>query len=545
MVRSALWKRIFNAFNYGDVLITIGTGTFSQREEEGLGLAGEHDYAVVDLKEQEGQQLFLVKNPWSKGTVWKGHIYRGDTITNSIKKLADLRIIPETEPPPPGMFWMSLNDIFQSFESIYLNWNPSLFRYREDVHLNWDLATSSSPEGTFISNPQYEVRSSMGGTVWVLLTKHFTSIEEMSAEGSGATTSTELLTQGYISLYAFDNDGQQVLLSDGATMCGKYVDSPNTLLKLKLSPKQAYTVVVSEQALSRSNHTFTLSVYSLTGLTLSQAREKYTHCNVQHGAWTLATAGGNASSQSYHNNPQYSMNLESTSDVALLLESPSKDFPIHVNLVWAGGKQIHSITTRDIVGDSGEYRERYAFAEIRKVPAGTYTIVCSAFEQDQLGKFTLRVSSMSACTVTRVVVENAGRFVTKARPAEFTPGNDRLLAPLISRRLNRISMTARPCGAKSGPERSPQSPLKLGLEYGRGPSKQVLAISGNDEYLDSPAGVRTVDVDIQPGMCQGRGVWIVMERLGSSGLQQNEYVDVEFLSDEPIELGDWHIRDGL
>lgn len=497
------------------------------------------------MKEQEGQQLFLVKNPWSKGTVWKGHIYRSDTITNTIKTLADLRIIPETEPLPQGTFWMSLNDIFQSFESIYLNWNPSLFRYREDVHLNWDLATSSSPEGTFISNPQYQVRSSMGGTVWVLLTKHFTSTEEMSAEGSKATTSTELPTQGYISLYAFDNDGQQVFLSDGATMCGKYVDSPNTLLKLNLSPKQAYTVVVSEQALSRSNHTFTLSVYSLTGLTLSQAREKYTHCNVQHGAWTLATAGGNASSQSYHNNPQYSINLESISDVALLLESPSKDFPIHVKLVWAGGKQIHSITTRDIVGDSGEYRERYAFAEIRKVPAGTYTIVCSAFEQDQLGKFTLRVSSMSACTVTRVVVENAGRFVTKAQAAEFTPGNDRLLAPLISHRLNRISMTARPCRAKSGPERNPQSPLKLGLEYGRGPSKQVLAISDNDEYLDSPAGVRTIDVDIQPGMCQGRGVWIVMERLGSSGLQQNEYVDVELLSDEPIELGDWHIRDGL
>ena len=545
IVRNALWKRIFNASNYGDVLITIGTGALSQNEEEGLGLAGEHDYAIIDLKEQEGQQLFLVKNPWSRGTVWKGHIYREDTMTNNIKTLADLPIMLETETLSPGTFWMSLNDIFQSFESMYLNWNPSLFRYREDRHFNWDLTEASSPEGTFISNPQYEIRSGTGGTVWVLLTKHFTSVDNTSDEVSEITTSRESPVQGYISLYAFDNDGKRVILNDGPTICGKYVDSPNSLLKLNFSPKQAYTVVVSEQALPRSNHSFTLSAYSIAGLSISQARETYTHCNVQHGAWTLATAGGNASSQSYHYNPQYSIKLESASDIALLLESPSKDFAIHVKLVWAGGKQIHSITTRDIVGDSGEYRERYAFAEIRKVPAGIYTIVCSAFEQGQLGAFTLRISSMSACVVARVVVDNAGRFVTKARPAEFTPGNDRLLARLVCHRLNRISITARPCVENSRSERSAQSPLKLGLEYGRGPSKQILAVSGNDEYLDSSVGVRTTDVDIQPGMCQGRGVWVVTERLGSFGLQKSEYVDVELLSDEPIELGDWHIRDGL
>ncbi|KAL2048458.1 hypothetical protein N7G274_000370 [Stereocaulon virgatum] len=545
IVRNALWKRIFNAFNYGDVLITIGTGALSQNEEEGLGLAGEHDYAIIDLKEQEGQQLFLVKNPWSRGTVWKGHIYREDTMTNNIKTLADLRIMLETEPLSPGTFWMSLNDVFQNFESMYLNWNPSLFRYREDHHFNWDLKEASSPEGTFISNPQYEIRSGTGGTVWVLLTKHFTSVDNTSDEVSEVTTLKKSPVQGYISLYAYDNDGQRVILNDGPTICGKYVDSPNSLLKLDISPKQAYTVVVSEQALPRSNHSFTLCAYSLAGLSISQAREKYTHCNVQHGAWTLATAGGNASSQSYHCNPQYSIQLESASDIALLLESLSKDFAIHVRLVWAGGKQIHSITTRDIVGDSGEYRERYAFAEIRKGPAGIYTIVCSAVEPGQLGAFTLRIRSMSACVVARVVVDNAGRFVTEARPAEFTPGNDRLLARLTCHRLNRISMTARPYVENSRSERSLQSPLKIGLEYGRGPSKQILAVSGNDEYLDGSAGIRTTDVDIQPEMCQGRGVWVVIERLGSFGPQKSEYVGVELLSDAPIELSDWHIRDGL
>ena len=523
----------------------MGTGTMTRGEEEGLGLAGEHDYAVIDLKEQEGQQLFLVKNPWSRGTVWKGHIYRPDAMVRNVKTLADLRITPETKPLSPGVFWMGLSDVLQSFESIYLNWNPSLFTHREDVHFNWDLAKFGSPEGTFMSNPQYEVRSGTGGTVWLLLTKHFTSTDETLAMEAKASTSTEVPVQGFVSLYAFENDGQKVFLSDGAAICGPYVDSPNILLKLNLSPEQAYTIVLSEQALSRTNLSFTLSAYSWTDLFLSQAREKYTHSKMQHGAWTTATAGGNASSPSYHKNPQYSINIVSTSDLVLLLESPDQGLPIHVKLVWAGGKQIHSITTRDIVGDSGEYREGYAFAEICNVPAGTYTIVCSTFEQGRVGTFTLRVSSMSACTVARVVVQAAGRFVIKAPAAEFVPGNDRLLAMLMSRRLNRVSMTARSHSENPGTGQGPRSPLKLGLEHGRGPSKQILVVSGDNEYVESPAGVRTIDVDIQPRMCEGRGVWVVVERLGSSGLQANEYVDIELFSDGPIELGEWHIREGL
>ncbi len=60
------------------MLITVGTGKLSQCEEQGLGLAGEHDYAILDLKEQGGQQLLLVKNPWSEGTAWRGHIRLDD-----------------------------------------------------------------------------------------------------------------------------------------------------------------------------------------------------------------------------------------------------------------------------------------------------------------------------------------------------------------------------------------------------------------------------------------------------------------------------------
>ena len=54
----------------------MGTGKISNRTERAIGLAGEHDYAVLDMREVDGQKLMLVKNPWCEGMSWKGSIPR-------------------------------------------------------------------------------------------------------------------------------------------------------------------------------------------------------------------------------------------------------------------------------------------------------------------------------------------------------------------------------------------------------------------------------------------------------------------------------------
>ena len=504
-------------------------------EEKGLGLAGEHDYAVINMKELEGQQLFLVKNPWSEATVWKGHIYRNNAIVENAKGPQELCMtdMPLTstvdiEPLAPGTFWMSLNDIFQSFESLYLNWNPGLFSHREDLHFKWDLTGYSSAEGSFVSNPQYVVRSTVGGIVWILLSRHFTSRDVKSDND-----------RGFISLYAFNSNGERVFLSDEAVVHGPYVDSPNTLLKLELPAGRAYTVVVSGQGIPQSVNTFTLSAFSGESLDLVEAHDRYTYTVLQHGVWATLTAGGNASSSSYHTNPQFSLHLPVTSNVAILLENPSECYPVHVKLVWAKGKQICSIKTRDIVGDSGEYRKGYAFAEIQDLQAGMYTIVCSTFEQGQLGRFTLRVMTMSTCAVNRIPVATAGQFYTKMQPALFAPGNEYLSAPLISRRLNRISVSARSRVENSRYGKSARAFLKAGVHHGRLPPKRIIAVSRDDETVDGQGGIWIRDVDIEPSMCEGRGLWLVLERLECSMLRTAEHVDVDIFSNGPIKVGDW------
>lgn len=518
----------------------------TSNEEEGLGLAGEHDYTVINMKEFEGRQLFLVKNPWSQATVWKGHIYRDDSVTENAKLVEDLCMTDtsttstvDTEPRAPGTFWMGLNDIFQSFESMYLNWNPGLFSYREDIHFKWNLAGSSSPEGSFVANPQYEVRSSVGGTVWILLSRHFTSKDNFSNKNRNLYAGDDTTENGFISLYGFDSNGDRVFSSDAATVCGPYVDSPNTLLKIELPAGRAYTVVVSGQGLPRSVTTFTLSAFSLDPLCLAEAQDKYTYTILQHGTWTNLTAGGNASSSSYHTNPQFSLCLAMTSNVAILLENYSECYPVHVKLVWANGKQICSIKTRDIVGDSGEYRKGYALAEIQDVQAGVYTIVCSTFEQGQLGRFTLRVSSMSACEVKRVPAATAGRFVNRVQSALFAPGREYLSAPLISYRLSKISISAKLRVEQSQLHESTRVFLKLAIRHGQPPSRGTLAVSRDDELLDGHGRIWIHDVDIEPSAGGEGGLWLVLECAECSVPQMAEYVDIEIFSDCPIELGDW------
>lgn len=536
---NALWRRVSTAFGYGDVLITVGTGKLTQLEEDGAGLIGEHDYAIIDIRETEGRRLFLVKNPWSEGTTWKGGII--DRLPEPNFGLDDSSII---ERPTPGTFWMELNDIFQSFESMYLNWNPGLFSFREDIHFEWDLTLSRSTSGSFKRNPQFEVRSIRGGTAWFLLSRHFKCVTQTSNGSYTEPWSPAGANYGFISLYAFDNDGEKVVISDGAIIRGVYVDSPNTLIKLELSAGKGYTIVVSEQALPASNYNFTLSAFSFNSLSVEKARERHSHHVSRNDAWTSSSSGGNASSICYHINPQYSIKISTRSDVSILLEAPTHDFPVHVKLLWGNGKAVGSITTRDIVVDSGEYRKGCALAEICNIQAGTYTIVCSTFEPGQLGPFSLQIDTSSGCIVDRIPAAEAGLLVLGVPTAFFSSGVDRLLAPLTSRRTTRLSLLAHLRQSRSVPSIEPSSLLKLAVEYGQGPSKQILTVSGDDEFLNSKCGIRTKEVDLHPSMCNHGGVWIVAQRLSFLGLHHDEEVDIEILSDGPIEVGIWGAGDG-
>lgn len=523
-----LWKRLFTAFRYGDVLLTIGTGNLSEKEQKLLGLISQHDYAVLDMKESNGCRQMLIKNPWAETKI---HSAR-DSIAVAMGTGSE-----QHGPHGPGCFWMDCKKVFQNFDNLYLNWNPCIFRYREDMHFSWDLLTGRGTPGCFATNPQFAVSSHSGGSVWLLLCKHFRPDEKFKLQ-SLLESHLDGNEPEFISIYVYKKDGQKVYLSDGAIHRGPYVDSPNTLMRVEMPANTAYTIVTAEQSLPLLKQNFTLSAFSTAPVKLTRVQDKYGHTSIIKGDWTSATAGGNAESAKYPSNPQFSLHLPDMADVSILLETPKPDLAVHVKLFWSNGKRVSSFRKRDIVTDSGDYRPGCAVAETDQLGIGQYTIVCSTFAPDQLASFTLSISSTIQCDVEPLAAEAAGRRVVISDIGVFHPGTDRILASLSAPRLTRVKLIARSRGSTIGSRAVGPSPMLMSVELGQGPYKEILARSGG-EYSDAISGIRVDDFDLQPELGKRGGAWIVLERINSPGGCIEDHIEVEALAEERVEIGEW------
>lgn len=574
-----LWKRLMRAFTYGDVMITMGTGRMSQWAEKQLGLAGEHDYAVLDICEEGGQRLMLIKNPWCEGTNWRGKLPEPKDRKNTQLTHEDIDQLTLDDDEPvqssrdllnandqlsPGTFWMDMDNIIQHFDSIYLNWNPGLFAHRQDIHFAWDFTPSETREngpvgrGRFSSlrsHPQFSVATKQGGTVWLLLCRHFQNVEPDTTSPT-STTRHEIDLEGFISLHAFNASGRRVLLAANSLKRGPYVDSPQTLLKLdSTSPNTPYTIVPDEEDLPNTRHTFTLSAFSASPITLCTPTPRLPHTTTLPASWTPSTAGGNAHAPTYSTNPQFSLHLPTPStSLSLLLEARTTELNVHVKLLHGRGSRVHAVRSRDILCDSKEYKRGCALTEISQpLDAGRYTIVCSTFEPAQLGGFTLTVESASPVSLALLPREGAGMSRLDLPTARFGHGRGVVACALLPRRLVNVYAVVRPLAHQAS-----RSLLRLSLEVGRGMRRRILRQSGEGGFGDAGTGLRVTETVLRPEMLgqgqvgggfggaaggQGGEVWLVLERMfGSVGGAGEESYSVEVFVDLPEGLvcgGHW------
>lgn len=571
------WRRMSNAFNYGDVLITMGTGKMSAKTERELGLASEHDYAVLDLCDVDGQCLMLVKNPWCEGTSWRGRFkesqYSGvpprkkeaeqsliefDDDTGLVQSSRDL--LNANEQLSPGTFWMDLDNVIQYFESVYLNWNPGLFSHRQDVHLTWDLTTpeqsQSKPRGRFASlsgHPQLTVTSDKGGTIWVLLSRHFkNAISAVATEAEVARGGHDIDLTGHISLIAFASQGRRVLLPEKHLEKGWFVDSPQTLLKLDdCDPGVPYTIVPLEQDLAVGEHTFTLSAFSNSPLALMKAKMRDQYAKMLSAAWTRETAGGNAHSRRYPTNPQFAIAVPHTTRISLLLEAMNDELNVHLKLVHSKGQRVQAIRNRDIICDSKDYRRGCCLAEFAELEAGQYTIICSTFEPQQFGDFNLLVESSQPTSVVLLPREGAGRIRTELSAVAFKRGESKIATPLVPKRLVKFYAVARGlhdatlANTSQRSSSSSRSLIRMSVEIGRGPQRRILIASSGGQYADSAGDVRTEDIDLSPDMKRYGDMWLVLDRMYVSSEGQDERFSVELFIDQPdaVSCGVWRAWD--
>ncbi|KAK0630550.1 hypothetical protein B0T17DRAFT_616191 [Bombardia bombarda] len=542
------WNRIKTAYDQGNAIVTLGTGNMSPEEEETLGLVKEHDYAVLDLRRNSHNRLFLVKNPWCDSLVWTG---AGSSATLSV----------HTPGSSPGdmtnTFWMTFEDVLQHFDSLYVNWNPAMFTYRQDHHFTWAMPNKTEVL-VFTNNPQYSVLSQSSGPVWVLLSRHWQDgeldilrqrkAERDRDEGSLANVSRQLGFMA-LALFATTPPGTRVPLTEGhrCLQQGPYVDSPNTLLRYEPTPGIAQTLIVGQGELPLEKYSFTLSFFSTSPLTVSRAAEPLAHNLTVSGAWTRRTAGGNAAHASYLSNPQFALTLERATPLSLVLSTDVADLPVHIAVHFSGGGQrVTTVAGRDLLCSSAEYQRGCTYASAANVDAGTYTVVASTFEPGQTGKFSLRVSAAVPLSLRPVLADAAGRLRTVA-PAQavFGDGEERLRARVGVSRLTRASVLARSSSSGGGGVGlSVPSAIRVALELGsRSSQRNVLAVSGDGEFADASLGLRTGEVDLDPETIRMRGgLWLVLEQIGGRRSGQGG-VHVEMLSDSTVHIGGWENAD--
>ncbi|KAF5019764.1 hypothetical protein F66182_8201 [Fusarium sp. NRRL 66182] len=534
-----LWRRIKNAHDSENVVVTLGTGRISTEEEDILGLIGEHDYAIMDLETIGDSRRLLIKNPWCNGPVWKG----------GLSKPPDAGLSPEqpaesehtTSSSVAGSFWMTLEDVFQHFESMYLNWNPALFSHRQDHNFTWHMPPREL-SSSLVRNPQYSLQSPTGGSIWVLVSRHFVDAELEISRNRTDTMAAVSGQLGFMSILVFDNNGHRVQVSDGDIYRGPYVDSPQTLARLDTAPSKRYTIVIDQQEFPLTDYTLTLSFFSQSQLAVREAEDAMTYSKEVTGSWTRRTAGGSAACTTYVTNPQFKLSLPQPGPMSVLLSTNMPDIHVHVDLVWSQGKRVQTLKARGLAGSSGEYRRGCAVANVPHADAGVYTVVCSTFDSGQLADFILRVSSMTAVTVEPVPADAAGRLRKTLSPFTLSDGEEVRRAQLSAAWLTRMSVTARSVtGSGMHPSDGPSSTLmvRVSVAHGWDPERKTIATSGEGEYEELRTVVRTPELDMEPARIQREGMWLVIESIGTP--QAGECIELEIRSDCPVSVGRWEL----
>lgn len=114
------------------------------------------------------------------------------------------------------------------------------------------------------------------------------------------------------------------------------------------------------------------------------------------GNWDVHTAGGAIGQANFYTNPQYEIHISESTQVHIQLEAP-KDYSVNTTLVSSDGTRQDTVAIANEVLNSGAYRPGFAYCSSREpIKAGTYTLIASTFKADQIGSFTLTVSSSSA-----------------------------------------------------------------------------------------------------------------------------------------------------
>ena len=384
-----VFRLIFSRYHRGDVLLTVATGSLSRDSEERFGLVANHAYALLDIREEEGQRLFLLMNPW-RHLRWRGNFSDMDTVHWTISLQKKLNYDPKkAQNFDIGVFWIDFESLCQFFETIHLNWKCSLFKYTYCTHDSWSAGVGPAKDCyNFGHNPQYHLHvKNDNSSVWVLLTRHIVDKNDFAVNKEFITL---LVYKGFEKVY--------LPMDPPPFIDGIRINSPHYLCKITIPEKGStnYVLAVSQYEKTTTIN-FTLRAFSTSPFTLRKLIDPYKYTeNVKNDAWDENTAGGCGNyPDTYPCNPVYLLEIkgpnESQNDILVELKGP-KQFSVGFNIKSVSIKDTNS-PNYFAQASSGAYRSGYTILKLSKVPAGIYHVIPTTFLPNQRGPFFLTLRS--------------------------------------------------------------------------------------------------------------------------------------------------------
>jgi len=377
------------------VLGTAATGELGDLVADNAGLVTTHAYAILDVRRVKGEQLFLLKNPWSH-LRWRGNWSELDTRHWTPEFQSLLNYNPEDAANfDNGVFWIDYKSLQKYFDVLYLNWNPSLFSHTFHLQQLWNAGNGPAKDIINIGeNPQFslEVRDcSGGGAVWVLLSRHITDIQDFRNN------------KEYITLLIYKNNGKRVHypFEPPPYIDGVRINSPHYLTKIVLPKGEStrrFTLVVSQFEKSTTIY-FTVRAYSNQPFTLQKVKNPFRNKKEMTGQWKGRTAGGCANNkETWPDNPRYKLVVDSPSQIQIELKGP-RDYQIGFDLLCISAADTaspHYFKKKS----SGIYRPGFVICNW-EVVAGTYDLLPSTYRAGQESSFFLNVACSASFQISR------------------------------------------------------------------------------------------------------------------------------------------------
>jgi hypothetical protein len=360
----------------------------------------DHDYAKVDVKEEEdrGARLVKIRNPW---------VQNGNGVVAGVET---------------GLFWLDFDTLCSRFDSIYFNWNPNLFVFRKSMHFIWssEMINTAGVTHSHWKSPQYVVSNTSDNEVvaTILVMKHL----------GAAAPDVRFFS---VALYS---GGSKLIVPEDAKLVARTtaMNTRYSTLRVTIPPRTMYTAVV---CCSDTNHLnqnqpknvddyafpaadtflrFTMTVYASRTVKFSRARQMFPYVASVGGSWTREQAGGRWSLGSYLTNPQYKLCVDADAALVRVHLICNGQSPINVQLFWSGGGQLHTLTERDRISTSGDYREGNCTLSARELRRGEYTLIPSAFDARVAAQFTIIASSIAPIRLVKLPEINSGLFQRSA-----------------------------------------------------------------------------------------------------------------------------------